>query len=286
MASLIRRVMVAMGEIAPLWLADQSWDNVGLLVESPDSNNSGTVLLTVDLTPEVMEECLRHNVEVIVAYHPPIFTAFKRLTLADSKQKIILQTVRHGASIYSPHTSLDAAKGGINDWLASIVDSSGTCRPIQPYESLNRHGNGGSGGNDNDESSVGIGRLVALHQPKTMATLVNDIKTGLHIPTVRVSLPHGWSSSTLVHSVAICAGSGSSVFRMIKEHVDVLLSGEMGHHEVLAANAKGQAVILCEHTNTERGYLEKELLPKLQQKLEKGVRIIVSAVDKDPLVVW
>ncbi|RNF10646.1 NGG1 interacting factor 3 [Trypanosoma rangeli] len=286
MVSLIRQVVTAMNEIAPLCLADHSWDNVGLLVESPDTNNSGVVLLTVDLTPEVMEECRRHNAEVIVAYHPPIFTPFRRLTLADPKQRIILQTVRCGASIYSPHTSLDAAAGGINDWLASIVDRDGVCRPIQSCESVNMQDNGGSSGNDNGDAAVGIGRIVTLHQPKAMTGLVKDIKAGLGIPTVRVSLPHGWSSSTPVRSVAVCAGSGSGVFRKLKEHVDVLLSGEMGHHEVLAANAKGQAVILCEHTNTERGYLEKELLPRLQQRLQKDVRIMVSAEDRDPLVVW
>ncbi|KEG12256.1 NGG1 interacting factor 3 [Trypanosoma grayi] len=267
-----------MGEIAPLRLADRSWDNVGILVESPDANNSGIVVLTIDLTPEVMEECLHHNAEVVVAYHPPIFTPLKRLTLADSKQRIILQTVRHGASIYSPHTSLDAAVDGINDWLASIVDADGERCPIQPCEGANE--------NYDDLAAVGIGRVVTLRQPKRMAVLVDDIKTGLGIPTVRVALPEGWGSNTPVRSVAICAGSGSGVFRALKEHVDLLFSGEMGHHEVLAANAKGQGVILCEHTNTERGYLAKQLLPRLQQSLGNEVRVMVSAKDKDPLVVW
>ncbi|RNF08642.1 NGG1 interacting factor 3 [Trypanosoma conorhini] len=286
MASLIKQVVAAMGEIAPLCLADQSWDNVGLLVESPASNNSGVVLLTVDLTPEVMEECRRHNAEVIVAYHPPIFAPLKRLTLADPKQKILLQAVRCGASIYSPHTALDAAAGGINDWLASIVDSDGVSRPILPCEGGSKQDNTSCSENVNADAPVGIGRLVALHQPKTMAGLVKDVKAGLGIPTARVSLPHGWCSATPVRSVAICAGSGSGVFRRLKEHVDVLLSGEMGHHEVLAANAVGQAVILCEHTNTERGYLAKELLPRLQARLQKDVRVIVSTEDRDPLVVW
>lgn len=279
--------MAAMGEIAPLRLADHSWDNVGVLVESPDSNNSGVVALTVDLTPEVMEECLCQNVEVVVAYHPPIFTPFKRLVLGDPKQKIILQTIRHGASIYSPHTSLDAAAGGINDWLASIVDARGECRPIQPC-GAGGHGDRSSLASNGDDcdAPVGMGRVVTLRQPKTMAALVEDIKAGLGVPTARVSLPSGWSGNTPVHSAAVCAGSGSGVFRALKEHADVLFTGEMGHHDVLAANAKGQAVILCEHTNTERGYLAKELLPRLQQKLGSEVRIFVSTKDKDPLVVW
>ncbi|ORC88611.1 putative NGG1 interacting factor 3-like [Trypanosoma theileri] len=276
MTSLIKRVATIMNEIAPLRLADHSWDNVGVLVESPQSNNSGVVLLTVDLTPEVMEECLKHNVEVVVAYHPPIFSPFKRLQLSNPKQKIILQTIRHGASIYSPHTSLDVTANGINDWLASIVDAKGITYPIQPTEEESNDAN----------TSVGNGRIVKLSNPKQMRDLVNDIKTGLGIPTARVSLPDNWNEKTPIHSVAICAGSGSGVFRLLKEKVDVLFSGEMGHHDVLAANADGKAVILCEHTNTERGYLRAKLLPMLQEKLGNDIRVIVSAVDKDPLVIW
>ncbi|RHW67055.1 NGG1 interacting factor 3-like [Trypanosoma brucei equiperdum] len=281
MTSLISRVARVMEEIAPLHLADRSWDNVGVLVESPMSNNSGVVVLTIDLTPEVMEECLRHNAEVIIAYHPPIFTPFKRLTLTDPKQRIILQTIRHGASIYSPHTSLDAVSGGINDWLASIVDARGRCYPIRPCEIYMQDKNCG-----NVDATVGIGRIVSLSGPKEIHTLVQDIKQGLGLPTVRVSLPSCWTRNTPVERVAICAGSGGSVFSGLKEHVDVLLAGEMGHHEVLAANAKGQAVILCEHSNTERGYLSSELLPKLKKAMGEEVSVITSTVDKDPLVVW
>jgi putative NIF3 family GTP cyclohydrolase 1 type 2 len=53
----------------------------------------------------------------------------------------------------------------------------------------------------------------------------------------------------MIKSVAVCAGSGSSVLRGVP--ADVYLTGEMGHHEVLAAIASNTHVILCEHTNTE-----------------------------------
>nr|CCC95333.1 unnamed protein product [Trypanosoma congolense IL3000] len=284
MSSLITRVANAMGEIAPLHLAERSWDNVGILVESPASNNSGVVVLTIDLTPEVMEECLRQNAEVIVAYHPPIFSSFKRLSLADPKQNMVLQTIRHGASIYSPHTALDAAVGGINDWLASIVDGTGRCHPIRASEYAAKDDN--SPNSILSYSAAGVGRVVLMNEPKTMEALVQDIKQGLGLPTVRVSLPSGWTERKIVQRVAICAGSGGSVFSLLKESVDVLLSGEMGHHDVLAANAKGQAVVLCEHSNTERGYLSRVLLHKLQQALGDGVQVVVSTADKEPLVVW
>jgi len=72
---------------------------------------------------------------------------------------------------------------------------------------------------------------------------------------------------------------------------DVYLTGEMSHHEVLAAVATGRNVLLCGHTNTERGYLP-ELATKLQEKLaehegdEKDfipADIHISQEDKHPL---
>lgn len=292
--SLLVRVARAMGEIAPLPLADRSWDNVGVLVESPDPNKHNTVLITIDLTPEVMEECLRKKAEVVVAYHPPIFSSFKRLTLHDPKQRIILQCIRAGISIYSPHTSLDATEGGINDWLADLVDPQGTRTPIQPVAldpnarptSRESVPAGRVGSVPPDAVATGMGRVVRMSTPKPMDQLVAAIKEGLGMSAVHVSIPTNWQRSHAVSSVALCAGSGASVFRQLRQSVDVLFTGELGHHDVLAANAAGQAVIVCGHTNTERGYLAGRLAPRLKGLLGPEVAVEVSDADRDPLSIW
>lgn len=277
-SSLIQRIAMAMERIAPLRLADSSWDNVGILVENPRPNGSNIVMLTIDLTPAVLKECLDKGVEVIVAYHPPIFAPMKKLTLQNTKQEIILTTIASGMSIFSPHTSLDAAEGGMNDWLASVLGASERSSPIQPTE----------GKDGSLSSTTGMGRHVTLTQTVPLNELAMRIKSGLGIPTVRVSLPQGWEPTRPVRSIALCAGSGSSVFRSLRRPVDVLLSGEMGHHDVLAANDKGQAVILCEHTNSERGFLQQVLVGALRRELSDSpnIDIIVSTCDADPLVVW
>ena len=64
---------------------------------------------------------------------------------------------------------------------------------------------------------------------------------------------------------------------------DVYLTGEMSHHEVLAANSKGVTVILSEHTLTERGYLAAKLQPNLQERLGADFTVIVSKVDANPI---
>ena len=65
---------------------------------------------------------------------------------------------------------------------------------------------------------------------------------------------------------------------------DVFLTGEMSHHEVLNATSQGTSVILCEHSNTERGYLTV-MKQKLQQVLSDKIKITISEVDCDPIVV-
>lgn len=85
-----------------------------------------------------------------------------------------------------------------------------------------------------------------------------------------------------VSSVAVCAGSGSSVLRNVQ--ADLYVTGEMSHHDVLQAVYNGSNVILCEHSNTERGYMTV-LKSKLQERLDSNTQIVISEVDMDPLKV-
>ena len=82
----------------------------------------------------------------------------------------------------------------------------------------------------------------------------------------------------------MCAGSGASVLAGCQ--ADLWITGEMSHHEVLDAVHGGTSVILCEHSNTERGYL-KEFAKKLTGLLDNQVEVVVSEKDCDPLkIVW
>jgi putative NIF3 family GTP cyclohydrolase 1 type 2 len=118
---------VAMETIAPLALAEE-WDNVGLLVGDPAAQIAGPVIITIDLTPAVIAEAESIKAGAIIAYHPPIFTPIKRMTSADPRQHAILRAVRAGMAIYSPHTALDSAPGGMCDWLADCALPAGKPR--------------------------------------------------------------------------------------------------------------------------------------------------------------
>ena len=116
-------------EIAPPELAEE-WDNVGLLVGDP-RQPVRNVLLTIDLTAEVLAEAKGHKADLIVAYHPPIFHPLKRVIKGQGPSPQLYETIRSGMAIYSMHTSLDSVQGGVNDLLAEIVGIADP-QPLKP----------------------------------------------------------------------------------------------------------------------------------------------------------
>jgi dinuclear metal center YbgI/SA1388 family protein len=270
-----------MQRIAPLELAENTWDNVGVLVDVPYPRPASKVFLTIDLTPQVLEEALSDpEIGAIISYHPPIFRALKRLTNDDIKQSIVLKAVAKGVGIYSPHTALDNCEDGLNDWLARGLGL-GTRVPITPAVNPPK-------GHEN----AGSGRIFTYLSPVSLSTVVENIKARLGLEHVRLATAALHSNSSKISTVGICAGSGSTVLGPIK--TDVFFTGEMDHHEVLAALAQNTSVILCEHTNTERGYLLAELKPRLETLFDemclrsedgRTVEVVVSKEDQSPLIV-
>jgi putative NIF3 family GTP cyclohydrolase 1 type 2 len=79
----------------------------------------------------------------------------------------------------------------------------------------------------------------------------------------------------------LCAGSGGSLFESVRG-VDLFVTGEMRHHDVLAKVRAGSSVILAEHTHTERGFLP-ELAQRIRELAAGELLVLVSARDADPL---
>lgn len=112
----LRSLVGHMEAIAPSSRAE-TWDNVGLLLEPSGNPHISCVLLTIDLTEQVLKEAQDLRAGLIVSYHPPIFHALKRLTQQSVEERIVVRTLECGLAVYSPHTALDATEGGLNDWL-------------------------------------------------------------------------------------------------------------------------------------------------------------------------
>jgi dinuclear metal center YbgI/SA1388 family protein len=273
----LAQVVRVLGEIAPLRLAAE-WDNVGLLLEPVAGAEVRRVLLTIDLTAAVAAEALQHDCDLVVAYHPPIFGGLSRLTQASARERSLLQLVQAGVAIYSPHTALDAVHGGVNDWIADGLGkaSRSALEPAPPAPGESGYGEAGPG------KSEGQGRLLQFARPQRLSLVLTRIKKHLGQSRLRVAAPARHEAVT-IRSVALCAGAGGSVVN--RAAADLLLTGEMRHHDILAAVERGSSVVLTEHSNSERGYLPR-FARRLQGQLDRGVKVRVSTRDCEPIGIF
>ncbi|XP_036319498.1 NIF3-like protein 1 isoform X1 [Rhagoletis pomonella] len=254
-------VVSELEKFAPLNLAEK-WDNVGLLIEPPKERSIRKILLTNDLTERVMKEAVEQATDLIVSYHPPIFAPLKRITQKNWKERIVSICLAEGIALYSPHTAWDAVPGGVNDWLSSALP----CIDMQPIQP-NPLGAEFGGAGRTFTTSLTLGQAVARVQ--------RHIGLNVHL-----ALGVNHDLDTPITVVAVCAGSGGSLLKGYE--ADLFITGEMSHHEVLDANHQNTSVILCNHSNSERGFLHK-FQNKLDDMLKGDCEIIISEKDEDPL---
>ncbi|HUW19773.1 MAG TPA: Nif3-like dinuclear metal center hexameric protein [Sedimentisphaerales bacterium] len=114
----VKEIAVAVEGIVPLKLA-QDWDNVGLLIGDPQQSVKN-ILLTIDITAEVLAEAGRLRASLIISYHPVIWDGLKKIT-TDGPSGIVYELIRSGIAVFSIHTALDSAVGGVNDGLAEMI---------------------------------------------------------------------------------------------------------------------------------------------------------------------
>ncbi|RAL64714.1 hypothetical protein DID88_001745 [Monilinia fructigena] len=197
--------------------------------------------------------------------HPIIFRPLKAVTLANSQQNSLLRLAQEGISVYSPHTAVDAAPEGLNDWLADIV----TNKPLKKDPSISVESI------DHERSIINTVKIY----PMDSKVLVGGRISGLSV-AVPQSIPKGQKSSVEISSIGICAGSGGSMLNGLD--VDLLFTGELSHHEALAAVEQGKCVVTAFHSNTERAFLKDRMQSALTEAMEGKADIAVSEVDRDP----
>ena len=350
---ILRDLVQILEDIAPTRDAE-TWDNVGLLAGDPQQQVS-RAMLAIDYTPQVAAEAQREQCDFIIAYHPPIFSAVKRMLAGD----VLYDAIRRGVAIYSPHTALDVAPGGTNDLLADILglEDRQPLRFIEPKarehkfttfvppDALFAAGAGGIGrytrcsfrtpgtgtfmGDQTTNPTIGkpgvyeetpeiklemlcpIDRvpqvLAALRKshpyeepafdlvhlaapveklgqgrigtlpPTPLPNLLMRIKDELQLPHLLVA----GSSDRTIHRAAVLAGAGREHLKdAIAQGAQLYLTGEIPHHDALAAAKSGVTVVATLHSNSERATL-KRVRDRLAQTT-RAVPFLISSVDRDP----
>lgn len=136
----VQDVIGHLEELAPLAYAED-FDNVGLLVGDKHSKVTG-ILVTLDTLEAVVDEAITENCNLIVSFHPIIFSGLKSLTGRNYVERVVMKAIRNDIAIVAIHTALDNALEGVNDMICEqlglinrkiLMPQSGTIRKLVTY---------------------------------------------------------------------------------------------------------------------------------------------------------
>ncbi len=230
------------------------WDNSGLLVGGKKQEVQ-KVLLSVDVTDEVIEEAISLGVDMIIAHHPLIFRKINRVVAEDITGRRILKLVQHSIACYCMHTNFDIM--GMADEAADMLGLSSTEVLDVTYE--------------DELSKEGIGRYGYMKNNCTLLELGERVKEVFALEHVTL---YGDLNAPMV-KVAISTGSGSDMVpNAVKSGCDAIITGDIGYHCALDAIADGLCIIDAGHFG-----LEKIFIPYMKTYLEReaeGITAIAS----------
>ncbi len=116
---LVKDITQAIEEIAPLQYAED-FDNVGLLVGDYTTTVTG-VLVSLDTLENVVDEAIQHQCNLIVSFHPIIFSGLKKLNGSNYVERVVLKAIQNNIAIYAIHTALDNSVKGVSAKMADVL---------------------------------------------------------------------------------------------------------------------------------------------------------------------
>lgn len=251
-------VMECLEEVSPRSFAE-SWDNVGLLC-GREKKEVSSIYIALDATKEVIEEAKAVGADMLLTHHPMIFQPLKRVAGSHFIGDKILTLAESGMCYYAMHTNFDVM--GMADAVAEQLGLEDRKVLSVTYE--------------DELSKEGIGRIGALPVPMTLAECAEYVKNRCHIGQVKV---YGMPAETIVMA-AVCPGSGKSCIEdAIRLGADVLITGDIDHHEGIDSIEQGLAIIDAGHYG-----LEKIFVPYMEEYCRRklaGVKVYTAA-EKEP----
>lgn len=212
------------------------FDNCGLLIG--DSSASVTrAVVALDCTKSALHCALEKNAQLLITHHPVIFDGIKSVT----EESIVFSAIKQGVAVISAHTNLDTARGGVNDALCDALGLINVT-PVACEDGFTfRKG---------ELSTAMPAAKLAEYAAKRLNINARFVDGGREIKTV-----------------AVCSGSGSSVFYdAYLSGVDAFISSEIKHNLFLTAKDCGFSVFDLGHEAT-----ELPVVNKLAEKLNSAI---------------
>ena len=251
---LLREIINSIESVAPR-SAQEEWDNSGMQVGDTGREVS-SVLLTTDITEDVVHEAVSLGCQLIISHHPLLFHGLKQVCGQSAQARVVELAIKHDIAIYSAHTNLDSVVGGINTRLAKRLGMS-DCRLL---------------------TESGLGAIGKLPQSMLYADFIRHICEVLDCTYIRYTRP----AKETIQTVALCGGSGAEfIEEAIAQGADVYLTADVKYHEFQDADGR-IGLIDIDHWISERHAREifRDIIAPL------GIKCIISKQDKTPIQVW
>lgn len=241
-APTVKDVYNYIDSIAP-FNAQCEWDNSGLLVGNPDSEvkKIGVVL---DLTNEAVETAESKGVDLIVSHHPVIFKPCRNFLSGNPA----FELAKNGISAICAHTSLDCAKGGVNDALAEALGFENAV----PFS------------DEGETSMIRIAEIPEISGEELAKLTAEKLSTGIRLA----------DSGKAIKKVALCGGAGGDFIKEVaKSGCDAYITGDASHHVFLDSLDLGLTLIAAGHFETENPVVAV-IAEKLKENFDCEVEII------------
>ena len=197
--------------------------------------------MALDATDDVIAMAAAEKADMLITHHPLIFGSIKKINDIDTIGRRLLKLIQADISYYAGHTSFDIAKGGMADLAAEKLDIFSMAVPLEVT-------------GEQDGTLVGIGKVGNTKEKLSVGELAERVKACFQIPAVTI---YSADKNKPAEKIAVSPGSGKSMIRAaVKAGADVLITGDMGHHEGLDLMAEGVSLIDAGHYGLEHIFVD------------------------------
>ena len=193
--------------------------------------------IALDATDAVIDRAIEAGADMLITHHPLIFSPLKKVTDEDFVSRRVVKLIQNDISYYAMHTNYDVL--GMAELAEKILG-------IRDSEVLDIT-------MEKDGKQEGIGRIGELEKPMTLEECCVYVKHKLNLGSLKVF----GDMQAEVSRLAISPGSGkTAIAAAIAKGADVLVTGDIGHHDGLDAVEQGLAVIDAGHYGTEYIFID------------------------------
>jgi GTP cyclohydrolase I len=248
----VAKFIGVLDRIAPAHLAE-TWDNVGLQLGSRNWPVK-KIWTALDPLPEVVAQACENHVDLLVTHHPLFFKPIKNIDCETPLGRIAQMALSCQLAVYSTHTNLDSAAGGVNDVLAKRIGLDHLRVLVIPEPRQTKRCNDQSMADDvypfaSVNQQAGLGRVGELSSSMSLRDFVEQMKTVLNIAAASVV----GNLDMMVKTVAVCSGSGASLLSAaLGSGAQVYVSGDLGYHTARDAQQTGIGLVDIGHFGSER----------------------------------